>query len=215
MLGLKFNHISKRGPWYNILECLQHLSVWRTTTSSVSAGLSQACSYIDVILKLYASNHYNDVIMTAKGSQITSLMTVYSTVYSDADKRKHQSSVSLAFGRGIHRWPVNSPHKGPVTRKCFHLMTSSWYTVIVCVYRASHELCIRSELCYISSGFGTGQFMRIFQGNITCTVAIIWYQWSDPEEYGLIININPQWTMIQPKQNESWAIRVHMLWYIE
>ena len=23
------------------------------------------------------------------------------------------------------RWPVNCPHKGPVTRKCFHLMTSS------------------------------------------------------------------------------------------
>ena len=30
--------------------------------------------------------------------------------------------------RGIHRWPVNSPHKWPVTRKCFHLMTSSWAT---------------------------------------------------------------------------------------
>ena len=36
-------------------------------------------------------------------------------------QRKHQSSVV----RGIHRWPVNSPHKGPVPRKCFHLMTSS------------------------------------------------------------------------------------------
>ena len=33
--------------------------------------------------------------------------------------RKHQSSASLAFVRGIHRWPVNSPHKGPVTRKIF------------------------------------------------------------------------------------------------
>ena len=30
---------------------------------------------------------------------------------------KHQSSASLAFVRGIHRWPVNSPHKGSVTRK--------------------------------------------------------------------------------------------------
>ena len=36
-----------------------------------------------------------------------------------ADQRKHQSSMSLAFVRGIHRWPVNSPHKGPVTRKMF------------------------------------------------------------------------------------------------
>ena len=33
--------------------------------------------------------------------------------------KKHQSSASLAFVGGIHRWPVNSPHKGPVTRKMF------------------------------------------------------------------------------------------------
>ena len=39
--------------------------------------------------------------------------------YSDADQWKHQSSASLAFVRGIHRWPVNSPHKWPVTRKMF------------------------------------------------------------------------------------------------
>ena len=42
-------------------------------------------------------------------SQITSLMIVYSTVYSDADQRKHQSSVSLAFVRGIHRDTVEFP----------------------------------------------------------------------------------------------------------
>ena len=52
-------------------------------------------------------------------SQITSLTTVYSTAYSDADQRKHQSPASLAFVRGIHRGPVNSPHKGLVTRKMF------------------------------------------------------------------------------------------------
>ena len=50
---------------------------------------------------------------------ITSLTLVYSTVYSDADQRKHQSSASLAFVRGIRRQPVNSPHKWPVTRKMF------------------------------------------------------------------------------------------------
>ena len=43
-----------------------------------------------------------------------------------SDQRKHQSSALLAFVRGIHQWLVNSPHKGPVTRKIFHLMTSSW-----------------------------------------------------------------------------------------
>ena len=57
-------------------------------------------------------SHYNDVIMIAMASQITSLMIVYSTVYSGTDERKHQSSTSLVFMRGIHRWPVNSPHKG-------------------------------------------------------------------------------------------------------
>ena len=51
--------------------------------------------------------------MGAMISQITSLTIVYSTVYSGAD----QSSVSLPFVWGIHWWPVNSPHKGPVTWK--------------------------------------------------------------------------------------------------
>ena len=52
-------------------------------------------------------------------SQITSLTIVYSIIYSDADQRKHQSSASLAFVRGIHRGPLNCPHKWPVTRKMF------------------------------------------------------------------------------------------------
>ena len=55
--------------------------------------------------------------MNAIASQITSLTIVYSIVYSHADQRKHQSSASLAFVRGIHRGLVNSPHKWPVTRK--------------------------------------------------------------------------------------------------
>ena len=62
---------------------------------------------------------YDDVIMGAMASQITSLTIVYSTVYSDADQSKHQSSASLAFVRGIHRGPVNSTHKWQVTRKVF------------------------------------------------------------------------------------------------
>ena len=81
-----------------------------------------------VILKMESPNtyhwssswaylHYSDVIMGPMVSQITSFTIVYSTVYSGADKRKHQSSASLAFVWGIHRSPVNSPHKGPVTRK--------------------------------------------------------------------------------------------------
>ena len=64
--------------------------------------------------------------MTTMASQITSLTVVYSTVYSDADQRKHQSSASLAFVWGIHRDRWIPRTKGQLRGKCFHLMTSSW-----------------------------------------------------------------------------------------
>ena len=67
----------------------------------------------------YRPIHYNYVTMSATASQITSLTIVYSTVYWGAYQRKALSSASLAFVRGIRRWPVNAPHKGPVTRKMF------------------------------------------------------------------------------------------------
>ena len=63
--------------------------------------------------------HYNDLIMRPMASQITGVSVVYSIVCSWVDQRKHQSSASLAFVKGIHQWPLNSPHKGPVTRKMF------------------------------------------------------------------------------------------------
>ena len=72
--------------------------------------------------------HYNDVIMSAMASQIAGASTVYSTVCSGADHRKHQYSASLAFVRGIHRWPV--------TRKMFrfddvimHWHNQCWFIV--------------------------------------------------------------------------------------
>ena len=65
------------------------------------------------------SAHYDDVIMTTMASQITSLTVVYSSIYSAADQRKHQSSALLAFCAGNSPGRVNSPHKGPVTRKMF------------------------------------------------------------------------------------------------
>ena len=62
---------------------------------------------------------YSDITMSAVASQITGVSIVYSTICSGTDQRNYQSSASLAFVRVIHRWPVNSPHKGPVTRKMF------------------------------------------------------------------------------------------------
>ena len=95
-------------------------------------------------------DQYSDVIMGAMASQIISLALVYSTAYWRADQRKHQSSVSLAIVRGIHRWTMNSPHKCSVTRKLFPfgdvIMTSRLYRVAV------NDSCARWRMpnnCYI------------------------------------------------------------------
>ena len=78
------------------------------------------CQLVTVMAaSVTCQTHDNYVIMSAMTSQITSLTIVYSTVDSGTDQRKHQSSASLAFVRGIYRWLVNSPHKEPVTRKMF------------------------------------------------------------------------------------------------
>ena len=83
---------------------------------------------------------YNDVIMCAMASQITSIAIVYSTIHSDVDQRKHQSSVLLAYAHS----PVTgeSPHKGPVTRKMFPfdnvIMYSGLGTNRISPWGASH-----------------------------------------------------------------------------
>ena len=59
--------------------------------------------------------HYNDVIMTTMASEITSLTVVYSTLYSK--KTSNLCVTGLCVGNSPG--PVNSPHKGPVTRKMF------------------------------------------------------------------------------------------------
>ena len=65
------------------------------------------------------ANNYSDVTMSAMAFQITGVSIVSSTVCSGADQRKYQRTASLAFVRGIHGWPVASPHNVPVTRKMF------------------------------------------------------------------------------------------------
>ena len=87
--------------------------------------------------------HYNDVIMGAIASQITSL----TIVYSDADERKHHSSVSLAFVMGIHRWPVNSPHKRPVIRKIFPIDD----VIIKRTYSPLFQTCCMAETDWVCS----------------------------------------------------------------
>ena len=93
--------------------------------------------------------------MGAMASQIISLTIVYPTVYSGADQRKHQSSASLAFVRRIHRWPVNSPHKWPVTRK----MTSSWKC-----HNGPELERNRSDFCHVLAYYGmsTDQWTLVY-----------------------------------------------------
>ena len=76
--------------------------------------------------------------MNAMASQITTVSIVCSTVCSGADQRKYQSSVSLTSVRGIHRWLVNSPHKGPVTWKMFPFDDIMYARVICFSYGSSH-----------------------------------------------------------------------------
>ena len=84
---------------------------WQRTTQTLQQNKEQN-KYTCIVVQ-----HYSGAIIGAMASQITSLTIVYATVYSGADQRKHKSSASLAFMQVIRRWPVNSPHKGPVTRK--------------------------------------------------------------------------------------------------
>ena len=86
--------------------------------------------------------------MGAMASQITSLTIVYSNVYWGADQRKHQRSASLAFVRGIHRWPVKSPHKGPVTRKA-----SLFDDVIMHIYHMYSMQCVVKSHIDMKSSF--------------------------------------------------------------
>ena len=94
----------------------------RLLYSRLSFGSEEMISQSPVnVIKQWVSIlcHYTDVIMSAMVSQITCVSIIWSIICSGADERKHPSSASLAFVREIHWWPMDSPHKGPVTRKMY------------------------------------------------------------------------------------------------
>ena len=94
--------------------------LWVVQTSwIIKQNVECNISATTVIGAVYFADHCDDVIEGALAAQITSLTIVCSTFYSGADQSKHYSSVSLAFVWGIHRGPVNSTHKWPVTRRMF------------------------------------------------------------------------------------------------
>ena len=113
---------TKKAPNLCIAGLLCDESVRTADSHRRGQAMQSELSWQFVVMSLndqHAIFHYDDVIMSEIASQITSLTIVYSTVLSGADQSKHQSSASLAFVWEIHRWPVNFPHKWPVTRKIF------------------------------------------------------------------------------------------------
>ena len=102
----------------------------------------QCCQFMRGV---HQSDHYSDVTMNATASQITGVSIIYSTGCSGADQRKNQSSASLAFVRGIHRSPVNSPHKGWGTRKMFLfddviiILLYSSHVLMFIIYHTTHN----------------------------------------------------------------------------
>ena len=113
-------------------------------------------------------SHYSDIIMGAMTSQITSLTIVSSTLYSGVDQRKLQSSASLAFVRGIHRWPVNSPHKWPVTGKTFPFddviimvnvdeRVKLWIVVVWVTILSTHESLLVISIAQYPDTLSTGR----------------------------------------------------------
>ena len=88
---------------------------------------------------------------------------VYSSVYSGADQRKHQSSASLTFVRGILRRPVNSPHKGPVTRKMFPFDDIIMYDPIIRKVLRTRDLLVGSpELTVMIPRISETRVLKIY-----------------------------------------------------
>ena len=105
--------------------------------------------------------HYSDVIMGVMASQITSLPIVYSSVYSGADQIKHQSSASLTYVRGIHRWSVNSPHKRPLA-SLYYIPNTLFFVWIIRKFTSVWMKVVRSLVCSWSGMWITKQSYASF-----------------------------------------------------
>ena len=128
-------YIQGRFYWINVCTSIQirSLSPWNCSCRALKWVVAVSSKSIVILCPEYAppNRHYNDVLMSAMASQIISLTSVYSTVYSGADQRKHHA---------LRHWLCtgNSPVIGEFpaqvasnAENVFHLMTSSWHTLSV------------------------------------------------------------------------------------
>ena len=120
--------------------------------------------------------------MGTMASQITSLTIVYSIVYLGADQRELQSSASLAFVRGNHRGPVNSPHKGSVTRKMFPFDDVIMHWSDLCVKVDLLNIVLRKWRCF--SQLGIPLYVMMFRFAASARNGVKIPQYTLPQAYG-------------------------------
>ena len=178
--------------------------------------------------------HYTDAIMGAIASQITSLTIVYSTVYSDAVQRKHQSTVSLAFvpvHHFVHRGPVTSPHKWPVTQKMFpfndFIMSGIYFQKLLCLWQSLVFLeivfiikrfllwysLIVAWWCYISVDlkFFWSSLIQVLARHMSCTKLV-------PESVPSYCQIDPQkqtFVKLKPKCKMFSFNKIHVKCHLQ
>ena len=140
-------------------------------------------------------------------SQITSLTIVYSTVYSDADQWKYQSSASLAFVRGIHRGPVNSPHK---TASNAEDVSIWWRHHDICVSKLGHHWFKQRAVAYSVPIYCLNQYWLVVNRTLQKT-----FQWKINRHTANLVQVNKSESIVciiaaialQPKF-VKWHIRM-------
>ena len=143
----KFRIVSILPLLLNILERLMYNELLKSMGEfNILYDIQFSFGKFHLTIMAFDLAHYSGAIMDAMASQTTSITIVYSSVYSGADQRKHQSSASLAFVWGIHRWPVNSPHNGPVTRRRRHFVFWIGTSILSCLADAKRRIAL---LCLV------------------------------------------------------------------
>ena len=148
--------------WYQIKTLIidlhnSFICQWDRLCQYIS-GVTMKNNFVGTTYSTDVYSHYSDVISSTMASQITNVKMVCSTVSSGADQRKYQRSALLAFVRGVHQWPGNSPHKGPVTRKMFPfddvmMMVNGTPKIYSCEYSADMVLSFFCSFFILNSIF--------------------------------------------------------------
>ena len=169
------------------------MTLTRTTLAIKLRGMSLNTGQTSMVIVPRAEKwHRSDVIMRAMASQITGVSRVCSIVCSGADQRKHQSSAPLAFVRGIHRSPVNSPHKGPVTQKMSSFVDFIMGLILVSFIDIWHDLVETLQM----------QFSHPFISvNIFAFLCKLHWYWTFPKLIVIILT----WNCTRTKEEVKWT----------